>query len=50
MPETIYERLKRKLGREPTHTELKQEMQRIADEGLQERAAAGRLKHQRRYQ
>ena len=45
---TIYEALRAKIGREPTNAEIKAEMQRIRDEGLQERAAAGKLSHQRR--
>lgn len=45
---TIYEALRDKLGREPTGAELKADMQRISDESLQERAAAGKLRHQRR--
>ena len=45
---TIYEALRDKLGREPTNTELKADWDRILDEGLQELAAAGKLKHQKR--
>lgn len=45
---TIYEALKAKLGREPTNTELKADVQRILTEGTTERAEQGRLTHQRR--
>jgi hypothetical protein len=44
---TIYEVLKAKLGREPTHRELCDDVKRILNEGLIERATAGKLKHQR---
>jgi hypothetical protein len=44
---TIYEALRAKLGREPTSAELKADMQRISDESLVERAARGKLRHQR---
>lgn len=45
---TIYEALRDKLGREPTNAELKADVSRILDESLVERAAAGKLSHQRR--
>jgi hypothetical protein len=45
---TIYEALKTKLGRDPTSTELKADMKRIAEEGLIERSMAGKLPHQRK--
>ena len=45
---TIYEALKTKLNREPTHAELKAEVKRILDEALVERAEAGKLTHQRK--
>ena len=45
---TIYEALKIKLGREPTNAEIKADMDRISEEGLIERATAGKLPHQRR--
>lgn len=45
---TIYEVLRAKLEREPTHTELKAECLRILAEGSQEQAEAGKLKLQRR--
>ena len=46
--ETIYQALKRKLGREPTHAEIKADVKRILGESLVERAAAGKLPHQRK--
>lgn len=45
---TIYEALACKLGREPTHAELKAEVKRILQEALVERAEQGRLPHQRK--
>lgn len=45
---TIYEALQAKLGREPSHAELKADVQRILTEGAQEMAAAGRLQLQRK--
>lgn len=45
---TIYEVLKAKLNREPTHAELCADVQRILKDALVQRAAAGKLKHQRR--
>ena len=47
-PSTIYNVLKRKLGREPTNAEAIAEVERIKTEGLVERAQAGKLPHQRR--
>lgn len=44
---TIYEVLKAKLQREPTHRELCEDVQRILQEGLIERATKGKLRHQR---
>lgn len=44
---TIYEALKEKLGREPTHAELKADVKRILEDGLRERAEAGKLAYQR---
>lgn len=44
---TIYEALRAKLGREPTHAELKADVQRILDEAHAATAAAGRLPYQR---
>jgi hypothetical protein len=45
---TIYEVLKDKLGREPTHRELCDDIKRILQEALVERAEDGKLKHQRK--
>lgn len=45
---TIYEALAAKLGREPTNAEVKADVERILDEAAQERAAAGKLRHQRK--
>jgi hypothetical protein len=45
---TIYEALRRKLGREPTHAEMKADVRRILQDGLIERATAGKLRHQRK--
>jgi hypothetical protein len=45
---TIYEALKIKLGREPSHAELKADVHRILQDGLVEMAEKGRLPHQRR--
>lgn len=45
---TIYEALKEKLGREPTHTELIDDVKRILNESLVERAEQGKLAHQRK--
>lgn len=44
---TIYEALRAKLQREPTHSELVADVRRILAEGAQEMAARGHLKHQR---
>jgi len=46
--QTIYDALKAKLGREPTHAELKDDVMRILAEGTQELAAAGKLTLQRK--
>jgi len=45
---TIYATLKAKLGREPTHAELKADVQRILAEATADRAARGKLSHQRK--
>lgn len=45
---TIYEALRERLGREPTHAELKFDVKRILGEVLVELAEAGKLKHQRK--
>lgn len=44
---TIYEALRAKLGREPTHAEIREDVRRILDAAIVERAEAGKLKHQR---
>ncbi len=45
---TIYEALRAKLGREPTHAELCNDVKRILAEGVQEMAARGKLTHQKK--
>lgn len=45
---TIYEALRQKLGREPTHAELCADVRRILDEVLVKRAELGELTHQRK--
>jgi hypothetical protein len=45
---TIYEALRQKLGREPTHRELCADVRRILTDSLVERAEQGKLKHQRK--
>lgn len=45
---TIYEALREKLGREPTHRELCDDVRRILIEAAAERAAQGKLQHQKR--
>jgi hypothetical protein len=45
---TIYEVLKLKLGREPTHNELVADVRRILSETTVELATAGKLPHQRK--
>lgn len=47
-PMTIHNRLKDKLGREPTHDELKVEVRRIMEAALITTAERGKLPHQRR--
>lgn len=46
-PNTIYNVLARKLGREPTHSEVVAELDRIFSEVHVDLAGAGKLKHQR---
>lgn len=46
---TIYEALLHKLGREPTHEEVKADVLRILQEGRVELANAGKLPHQRKH-
>lgn len=43
---TIYEALRSKLGRKPTHAELVADVQRILREATVERATKGQLRHQ----
>ena len=45
---TIYEALIRKLGREPTNSEIKAEVKRIMGEALIETATRGKLSHQKK--
>lgn len=45
---TIYQNLKTKLGREPTHQELCSDVKRILEECTIERAEHGKLLHQRK--
>ncbi len=45
---TIYEALMSKLGREPTNSELKAEVERIKTEGYVMAATRGKLQHQRK--
>lgn len=45
---TIYEVLRNKLGREPTHEELTADVRRIFAESTAELAARGKLSHQRK--
>lgn len=47
-PDTIWNVLTRKLGRQPTHAEATAEVKRILAEGAAELAAAGKLPHQRK--
>ncbi len=44
---TIYEALRAKLGREPTHRELCDDVKRILADGTREMAERGKLPHQR---
>lgn len=45
---TIYDVLKIKLGREPTHAELTREVKRILEIGTREFAERGKLRHQKK--
>ena len=47
-PNTIWNRLAVKLGRQPTDAEATAEVKRILSEGLVDMADKGRLRHQRR--
>jgi hypothetical protein len=46
-PDTIWNRLATKLGREPTHDEAGAEVMRLLGEAMVNDAEAGRLPHQR---
>lgn len=46
-PDTIWNKLAAKLGREPTNAEAAAEMKRILSEVTVERAMQGKLSHQR---
>jgi len=45
---TIYEVLRDRLGREPTHQELCADVKRILTEAMVDLAEAGKLAHQKR--
>jgi hypothetical protein len=47
-PNTIHNRLKARLGREPSNAELRAEVSRILSEAERERAEQGKMRHQRR--
>ncbi len=47
-PNTIWNRLAQKLGREPTNEEAKSEVRRIMDEALADSAGEGNLSWQRK--
>lgn len=47
-PDTVWNRLAARLGREPTNAEARAEVRRILDEAHCERAEAGKLSHQKR--
>lgn len=47
-PNTIWNQLALRLGRQPTNAEATAEVKRILAEGLVDLAAAGKLPHQRR--
>lgn len=47
---TIHTALRDKLGREPTNEELRADVLRILDESEAERASAGQLRRQRRWE
>jgi hypothetical protein len=46
-PNTIWNRLAAKLGREPTHAEAKAEVERIMRDVTIDLASQGKLRHQR---
>ncbi len=45
--ESIWSALARKLGREPTNSEIKEECKRIMAEAIQDMASKGKLAYQR---
>lgn len=45
-PNTVYNKLKEKLGREPTSAELKDDVKRIRSEALVDMASQGKLRYQ----
>lgn len=47
-PDTVWNRLAAKLGREPTRAEAIAEVKRILESVLVGRATAGKLRHQRK--
>lgn len=47
-PNTVWNRLAAKLGRQPTNEEAKAEVYRILTDARRELAEAGKLPHQRR--
>jgi hypothetical protein len=47
-PDTIWNKLAVKLGREPTDAEARSEVERILSESLADRASRGKLAHQRK--
>jgi len=47
-PDTIWNRLAARLGREPTHAEAEAEVKRILNEARIARAGQGKLAHQRK--
>ena len=47
-PDTIWNKLAARLGREPTSDEARDEVNRILTKALVDRAQAGKLAHQRR--
>lgn len=48
-PDTIWNRLAARLGRQPTHAEATAEVKRIMSETTIELAEAGKLPHQRKH-
>jgi hypothetical protein len=48
MKQTIYAALKARLGRTPSHAEVKADVKRILADGTRELAEKGKLPHQRK--